>query len=448
MMRITNLMMVSQTVRNINNAAQRVSDAQNAVASESKIQRASDDPVVATRAVKYRSYVSSTEQYQDNVDSVTSWQDYTDTALSDLVEVMQSIREDIVQASSETQTDDDLAAIQDEIESMQSEVIEIMNTSYAGRYIFAGYDTGEEPYALETVLSASAATTNTTSGYTASSIMCMYGLSSGTYTLNATLVSGTTYNLSLINSDGEVVASASGVDVTGSVTLTGNEGETLTLSASTTGTLTDGGSMTFDTSKIGSVITYKGEILSAVWSSDVDDTTIENFYNNTTQYETTKVESIKYNIGFDEDITVNIEGQNVVGEGIGSNLFDTLSQLLLALENGGDSTSYKTASTVSGVTTITTGTVDSIDSLLDTFDADYDRVLKAQATLGARMDYVDRVTDRLANTDTNYETLKSDNENVDTAEASTEETTAEYVYQAALSVGAKAISKTLVDYLT
>lgn len=448
MMRITNSMMVNQTVRNINDAARRVSDAQNKVSSQSKIQLASDDPVVATRAVKYRSYVSSVEQYQDNVDSVTSWQDYTDTALSDLVDAMQSIREDIVQASSDTLTDEDLSNIEEEISSLQTEVVEIMNTSYAGRYIFAGYDTGEEPYALETVLSPAAATTNTTGGYTASSIMSMYGMSSGTYTLTATLVSGTTYNLALTSSDGEVVASATNADITGSVTLTGTDGEALTLSASTTGTLTDGGAMTFDTSKIGSVVTYKGEILSAVWSSNVDDTTITNFYENTTQYATTKEEAIKYNIGFDEDIVVNIEGQDVVGEGNGSNLFDTLSKVLLALDNGGDATTYKTASTVSGVTTITSGTVDSIDSLLDTFDVDYDRVLKAQATLGARMNYVDQVTDRLADSDTNYETLKTNNENVDDAEAITEETTAEYVYQAALSVGAKTITKTLVDYLS
>lgn len=445
MMRITNSMIVNQTVRNINKAAQRQADAQNAEASQSKIQVASDDPIVATRAVKYRSYVSSVEQYQKNVDSATSWQDYTDDALNDLVEVMQSMREKIVQASSDTLTDDNLSDIQDQIESMQTEIVDIMNTSYAGRYIFAGYDTGEAPYALENVLSASAATSNTTSGYSASSVMSMYGMDADTYTLTATLVSGTTYNLALTNSDGDTVASAMNADITSSVTLTGNDGATLTLSASTSGTLTDGGSMTFDAAKIGSAVTYKGDILSAVWSSDVDDTTIENFYNSTTQYATTKTESIKYNIGFNEDIVVNIEGQDVTGEGTGSNMFDTISKLLLALSNGEEATSYKTYSAASGVTT---GTVESIDSLLDTFDEDYGRVLKSQATLGARMNYVDRVTSKLADSDTNYETLKTDNENVDDAEAITEETTAEYVYEAALSVGAKAISKTLVDYLS
>lgn len=57
-MRITNGMVADNTLRNINKAANA------AVSSNQKIQRASDDPVVATRAVTYRSYVSQIEQYQ------------------------------------------------------------------------------------------------------------------------------------------------------------------------------------------------------------------------------------------------------------------------------------------------------------------------------------------------------------------------------------------------
>ena len=62
------------------------------------------------------------------------------------------------------------------------------------------------------------------------------------------------------------------------------------------------------------------------------------------------------------------------------------------------------------------------------------------------MDYVESVTSSLGDAYTAYSTLMSDNEDVDTASAATEQTAAEYSYEAALAVGAKAISKTLIDY--
>jgi flagellar hook-associated protein 3 FlgL len=156
-------------------------------------------------------------------------------------------------------------------------------------------------------------------------------------------------------------------------------------------------------------------------------------------------QDINYNIGFENSqVTVNTEGQDVVGEGTGSNLFDTFSKLLLAL--GGD-TSYKTAAVdSSGAVTVTTKSL-SISDLLTDLTTDADRLQVAQSTLGARMDNVSSVTSSLGDAYTAYTTLMSNNEDVDTATAATEQTSAEYSYEAALAVGAKAISKTLIDYV-
>jgi len=347
-MRITNSMMIANTVRNINNAARRLSEAQERMSSQKKIQLASDDPVVATRAIKYRNYVSTVEQYQKNVDDVTSWQEVTESAIGDLSDVVQQIRTLTVKASSDTMTTDNLADIKAQILELRDEAIQIMNTSYAGRYVFGGFSTGEEPYAL---------------------------------------------------------------------------------------TLTD----------VGDTVMFKGQYLSlgGVVSADTDDAAITAFCSANTQYETVTAETIKYNIGFNSDVIVNTEGQNVIGEGAGTNLFDTISKLLLGLDG---MTSYKTADTSTDPATITTETF-SLDGLLTDLDDDYDRILKAQATLGARMNYVSRVAERLSTDYETYTTLKSNNEDVDVSEASMEVSTAEYVYEASLSVGAKAITKTLIDYL-
>lgn len=350
-MRITNTMMAENTLRNISKAANRLASANASVASNKKIQLASDDPVVATRAVTYRSYVSQIKQYQDNASAAKAWQKATDDALSELTDIIQSARELTNQAASDTMSEENRAEIKTNIESLYAQAVAAMNTTYAGRYVFGGYSTSEAPYE----------TTTTT---------------------------------------------------------------------------------------IGETVTLKGDYLSlgSVVSSAVSDSDILDFYsaNSADLYDdTTADQNIVYNIGFNREVTVNIEGQDVTGSSDG-NLFDTFSKLLLALD--GD-TSYKSVEVDAGGTaTVATKELD-LSSLLDEFSADLDRMLVSQATLGARMDSVTSAVSSLSDSYTTYKALMSDNEDVDTAEAATELASAEYTYQAALAVGAKVISKSLIDYI-
>lgn len=346
-MRITNNMMAASTIKNINNAAKRLNEANERMSSQQKIQLASDDPVIATRAIKYRNYVATVEQYKKNVDDVTSWQGITNSALSDLDEVIQQARELTVKASNGTLSDSDLANIKTEMEELQKQAVQIMNSTYAGRYVFGGFDTDAAPYTLES---------------------------------------------------------------------------------------TD----------IGDIVTYKGQYTGTVVASDTDDADIASFYadNSDNFYEDTSDQSIQYNIGFNAKVTVNVEGQDVVGATTGNNLFDTFAKLLTALDG---QSSYKTIDPSSG--TVTTTTLSNINDLLDDLDENHNQILTAQAALGAKMNYVTRVADRLSTDYSTYTTLMSNNEDIDTAEASTEVSTAEYVYQASLSVGAKVITKSLIDYI-
>lgn len=347
-MRITNNMMVTNTVRNINAAANRLNEAQERVSSEKKISLPSDDPVVATRAIKYRNYVATIEQYQKNVDDATSWQKVTDSALSDLYDVVEQIRTLTVKASSDTLADSDRTDIATEVGELQKQMVDIMNTSYGGRYVFGGFSTGSEPYKLEST-------------------------------------------------------------------------------------------------SIGDVMTFKGKYLDlcGVVSDDQTDSDITAFYtaNAGNAYTDTGDQSIKYNIGYDSEVTVNIEGQDVIGAG-GDNLFNTVSKLLLALKGDTACKTYDTSTAA-----VTENSIDSIDDRLTDLDNNLDRITTAQATLGARMNYVNRISDRLDNDYTTYTELMSNNEDVDVSKATIEESSAQTVYEASLAVGAKAISKTLVDFL-
>lgn len=149
-MRVTNNMMTANAVWNINKNMERLSKAQDEYNTQSKIQLPSDDPIIATRAVKYRSYVANIEQYQKNADSAISWQKVTEGALDDLNDVVLRLKELVTQASSTgTLTSSDLSDIKSEVLELRQEALDSMNTSYAGRYVFGGYATDEEPYSFD-----------------------------------------------------------------------------------------------------------------------------------------------------------------------------------------------------------------------------------------------------------------------------------------------------------
>ena len=101
-MRITNNMLINNMLSNLSTNLNRMSKYQNQLATGKKISLPSDDPIVASRALKLRTDVSEIEQYKRNVDDATSWMEITETTLAQMGEVMHRVRELVVQGSNGT----------------------------------------------------------------------------------------------------------------------------------------------------------------------------------------------------------------------------------------------------------------------------------------------------------------------------------------------------------
>ena len=214
----------------------------------------------------------------------------------------------------------------------------------------------------------------------------------------------------------------------------------------TTATYTD--ATTGETTTL-STVSFKDAYLSlgGVASTSVDSTALLALYNANSAniYISTGSQEITYNTGYSSQTAVNVEGQDVTGTGTG-NLFDTIDKLLLGLDG---ETSYQsvTVDATTGVASVT-ATDFTMDELLDEIDANLATISTATSDLGARMNYVETCTSRLASDYTTYTGLLSENIDSDISVATTEYATAQTIYDASLSVGAKVITKSLVDYLT
>ncbi len=87
------------------------------------------------------------------------------------------------------------------------------------------------------------------------------------------------------------------------------------------------------------------------------------------------------------------------------------------------------------------------DSKSDDITNMHNKILEAQADVGARQNRVELMENRLSIREVSVTKQMSENEDVDYAKAITEMVTQDAIHQAALSVGAKIIQQTLVDFI-
>ena len=140
-MRITNNMLINNMVNYIGNNLTRMDRYQSQLATGKKIQVPSDDPVVAARALKLRTDVAEIEQYKRNLKDAQSWMDMTEDALAKIGDVLQNVRVLTVDGANGTKTPEDTQKISVEVKQLREQLIQIGNSTYAGRYIFSGFQT-------------------------------------------------------------------------------------------------------------------------------------------------------------------------------------------------------------------------------------------------------------------------------------------------------------------
>ncbi len=143
-MRITNSMQVNNLLKYINDNQTRMDKLQNQLATGKKISVPSDDPIVASRALKFRADVSEIDQFLRNNSDALSWVDTTEDALEKMTDIFQRTKELMVQGANEVLTETETKNVASELKQLKSQMIQIGNTSYAGKYIFSGYSTDQK----------------------------------------------------------------------------------------------------------------------------------------------------------------------------------------------------------------------------------------------------------------------------------------------------------------
>lgn len=146
MNRITNQMMNNTMTFNLNRHQSDMDRIQNSLATGRNVRLPRDNPIAATNQMMYRTRITELDQFLSNIQETRSRLDEVDTAVQSTLNIFQRLRVLAVQGANGIYTSFELKeAAATEINQLLEELVNIGNTrSSTGRPIFGGFQTGTE----------------------------------------------------------------------------------------------------------------------------------------------------------------------------------------------------------------------------------------------------------------------------------------------------------------
>lgn len=417
-MRITNNMLINNMINYIGSNLTRMDKYQNQLATGKKISVPSDDPVVAARALKLRTDVAEINQYQSNVKDAQSWLDITEDSLAKIGDVMQRARELTVQAANGTNAADDTQKIEAEVKQLRTQLVQLGNSTYAGRYIFSGYKTDtklmDEATGMFAINVSNSENIKYEIGIGDDMIINVNGgdlfnnggpatgnssgVTTGNFNVNSLAVAAVPNNTLSVDVDGDAFA----------VNITPGNYANIDALASEIQTQINAGKQPA-TANV-SVIAVGNKLQFTSGSTGLASHVIINSGASTAA------------AGLGLSATTQVNG-TASQKGV---LIDDFDKLIAALDIGDTAT---------------------ISSMLGNLDTDMNNLLRVRADVGARSNRIELTSNRLDSDNISFTKLMSTNEDVDMAETITNLQNEENVYKASLAGGARIIQPTLVDFL-
>lgn len=149
MTRITQSMLYSRALRDVQSSLRDSTRLQENVASGRRVNRPSDDPAAMLRILPLRNDLRNLDQFKDNAQLTRETTDLGASSLEDASAIMQSARELLVQANNGTSSVSDLVGLGERVDQLLGQLLGVANTNRAGRYLFGGTASDHAPFSLQ-----------------------------------------------------------------------------------------------------------------------------------------------------------------------------------------------------------------------------------------------------------------------------------------------------------
>lgn len=502
-MRITNHMITNNTFNNLMTNYSRLNTLNNQFTTQKKIVRPSEDPVIAVRALKFRTTCSELKQYlKKNIPDAQNWMDVTEGSLDNIISRLGEIRTQCTYGATDSLSVTDRQSILSMIEGFKNTLVAEGSTNVAGRHVFTGYKTDSDLVFNEGTQKEYKITEHFSADDFEVKEVVIGSIDPDkidTYLTEDEIASPASQEIYRIrlaynNTDGGApVIKVPQLDpVTGEPVKDAEENIVMEDITGTINVVNDSDPTTDE--KYGNIgpneIRYISETGELIFGKDVyeqyktteniditynkinfkkDDLRPEHYFDCTSEGVNyiSQNQEISYNINFNQKIVVNTQAKDVIKHDYIRDIEDlanAIDDLSIAEANKAKIEDMMNDPLYSGEAAqaqlkqmLDANSVeiaqkeqivqDLFGHLEGTFDAYESHVTAARSDLGARMSRLQlteaRTTEQLAS----YEELKSKNEDVDLEEVTVKYTSAKLVYEASLMATSKVIQQTLLDYL-
>lgn len=413
-MRVTQSMLSNSNLKYISQSYNRFGKLQDQLNSGKKITRPSDDPVVAMKGMRYRSQVVEIDQFRRNLNEGFNWLDNSDSALDETGQVLNRVRDLVVQASNDSYNEASRKNIEKEISRLQEHLVAMANSRVGENYIFNGTDTAKAPI-NESLFNvdfnkfssdlAAAASGSPTADAAPDEYVISYN--------------GQTYKYDKDKSVGNVAAFTIQPEVKYKVLdANGNEVEKTGPSASLSIDFS-GSPATVKHTQLEEQKNLNGAMIETTTDLSSNNLVISNKNAVSTNNQDVEIEVMK-----GVKIPININSQDAFSIEMFSGL-ESIKKMLT------DPTTKATE----------------ITKALDSIDGYLDDIVSTRAELGAQINRAEMVDSRLLDQKVVAKKTVSENEDIDFEEAIINLTIQESVHRASLAIGARIIQPTLMDFL-
>ena len=160
-MRITNNLTTSMLMGNIETGLDSLNTVQQEIATGKQLNLPSDNPAGAAQTLSMRASLVDNTQYQSDASDASSFLKLTDSSLTDVSSVINNAIQAASQGANSSQSTESQTALASQVSGMITQLTNIANTDYHGKYLFSGTMTNTAPFKSPTVDPANAYQGNT-----------------------------------------------------------------------------------------------------------------------------------------------------------------------------------------------------------------------------------------------------------------------------------------------
>lgn len=478
-MRITSGMMINNALFNLTNNKKLVDKLNTQLSTTKKIQRPSEDPIIAIRALRLRSTYNEVSQYlEKNIPDARAWMTTTQEAIDSVNVVLSDISKYCNQGVNDYNTVAERETLVASLKELRNQIYADGDADYAGRTVFTGYKTDSTLTFQEHEPDTDYTINQTLSFQDVNNEKKIVGLdiSKTEYVAGSQIINDERHVITLAYKDLSTTAPV--------VTMGGDQIQVLVKSKEEIGDMVynavpangavyipETGELMVGNSIYDKMATQAAtiDITYTKEGFEKGDLRPEHYFDCTNVTKgvsyTEKDQEIDYTINFNQTITINSQGKDILKHKIGRDLDIIIDAVARAVQ------AENKIEEINGLMTITTDETElaKLESMMDvakleltyaeenmgeafsegiTHFAEHQNTLNVELSdLGARLQRLSLNEERLNDYMLNVEEQKSENEEINQETVTVEFIAAQNVYDASLAASAKVVQKSLLDFL-